>query len=86
MTPAEEAAADLAATGASASMHPVHQARVYLERGGALTAAVVRGTAHQPRVRLGELAKYLQRPPMRRGWPSARWSTRPAWFFVRGRL
>ncbi|MFC4468737.1 hypothetical protein ACFPH6_30105 [Streptomyces xiangluensis] len=32
MTPAEETAADLAATGASVSMHPVHQARDQTKR------------------------------------------------------
>lgn len=67
MTPAEETAADLAATGASATTHPVHHARAHLERRGALTAAAVRGLADQTRVRLGGLAKYLQRPPTANG-------------------
>ncbi|MFC9916477.1 error-prone DNA polymerase [Streptomyces sp. NPDC127197] len=67
MTAAEETAADLAATGASTTTHPVHHARPYLERRGALTAAAVRGLADQTRVRLGGLAKYLQRPPTANG-------------------
>ncbi|MCX4481764.1 error-prone DNA polymerase [Streptomyces cellulosae] len=67
MSPAEETAADLAATGASATRHPVHHIRPYLEHRGASTAAAVRGLADQTRVRLGGLAKYLQRPPTARG-------------------
>ncbi|MEV6512949.1 error-prone DNA polymerase [Streptomyces sp. NPDC051642] len=67
MSPAEETAADLAATGASATSHPVHHIRLYLDRRDALTAAVVRGLADQTRVRLGGLAKYLQRPPTANG-------------------
>jgi error-prone DNA polymerase len=67
MTAAEETAADLASTGAATSTHPVHHARPYLERRSALTAAAVRGMADQTRVRLGGLAKYLQRPPTANG-------------------
>jgi error-prone DNA polymerase len=67
MTPAEETAADLAATGASATTHPIHHTRPYLEHRGALTAAAVRDMADQTRVRLGGFAKYLQRPPTANG-------------------
>ncbi|MGW2748098.1 error-prone DNA polymerase [Streptomyces sp. NPDC001450] len=67
MTPAEQTAADIAVTGASTTTHPVRHARPYLERRGALTAAVARGLADQTRVRLGGLAKYLQRPPTANG-------------------
>lgn len=47
-TPAEETAADLAATGAGATTHPVEHARPYLERRRALTAAAVRGLRPDP--------------------------------------
>lgn len=67
MSPAEETTADLAATGASATTHPVHHVRPLLRRRGALSAAVVRATADQTPVRLGGLAKYLQRPPTANG-------------------
>ncbi|WP_405824458.1 error-prone DNA polymerase [Streptomyces sp. NBC_00838] len=67
MTPAEQTAADLAATGASTGLHPVHHVRTRLAGLGAATAAAVRGMADQERVRLGGLAKYLQRPPTARG-------------------
>ncbi|WP_033329540.1 hypothetical protein [Streptomyces yerevanensis] len=67
MTPAEQTAADLATTGASATTHPIEHVRAYLERQGALPAAAVRALADQTRVRLGGLAKYLQRPPTANG-------------------
>ncbi|MFF4257887.1 error-prone DNA polymerase [Streptomyces sp. NPDC001663] len=67
MTPAEETIADLSATGASATTHPVRHARPRLAQRGALTAAAVRDMADQTRVRLGGLAKYLQRPPTANG-------------------
>ncbi|MGC0405323.1 error-prone DNA polymerase [Streptomyces sp. SAI-126] len=67
MTPAEETAADLAATGASATHHPIHHIRPHLDHRHALTAAVARGLADQSRVRLGGFAKYLQRPPTANG-------------------
>jgi len=67
MSPAEKTVADLAATGAGATGHPVHHARPYLEHLGALTAAAVRDLADRTRVRLGGLAKYLQRPPTAKG-------------------
>ncbi|MCX5054752.1 MULTISPECIES: hypothetical protein [unclassified Streptomyces] len=67
MSPAEETAADLAATGASATGHPVRHVRPRLEHLGALPAAAVRAMADQTRVRLGGLAKYLQRPPTANG-------------------
>jgi error-prone DNA polymerase len=67
MTPAEQTAADLATTGASATTHPVHHARTYLNRRGALTTATMCCMADQTRVRLGGLAKYLQRPPTAHG-------------------
>jgi error-prone DNA polymerase len=67
MTPAETTAADLATTGASAATHPIEHVRVYLEQRGALPAAAVRALADQTRVRLGGLAKYLQRPPTANG-------------------
>ncbi|WP_051744985.1 hypothetical protein [Streptomyces yerevanensis] len=67
MTPAEQTAADLATTGASATTHPIEHVRAYLERQGALPAAAVRTLADQARVRVGGLAKYLQRPPTANG-------------------
>ncbi|MGP4051504.1 helix-hairpin-helix domain-containing protein [Streptomyces sp. 2A115] len=67
MTPAEQTVADLASTGASATTHPVVHIRAHLEHCGALPAAAVRGMADQTRVRVGGLAKYLQRPPTARG-------------------
>lgn len=67
MTPAEQTAADLATTGASADVHPVQHVRSRLTGLGAVTTASVRGMADQERVRLGGLAKYLQRPPTARG-------------------
>ncbi|MFE7173683.1 error-prone DNA polymerase [Streptomyces sp. NPDC057616] len=67
MSPAEETVADLTATGASTTGHPVHHVRPLLERRGAQTAMAVRAMADQTRVRLGGLAKYLQRPPTANG-------------------
>jgi error-prone DNA polymerase len=67
MTPAEQTAADLAATGASATTHPVEHVRAHLECRGALPAAAVRTLADRTRIRVGGLAKYLQRPPTARG-------------------
>jgi error-prone DNA polymerase len=67
MTPAETTAADLATTGASATTHPIQHVRAYLEHRGAQSAAEIRGIAAQTRVRLGGLAKYLQRPPTANG-------------------
>ncbi|MFF4205709.1 error-prone DNA polymerase [Streptomyces sp. NPDC001668] len=67
MTPAEQTAADLATTGASAEVHPVQHVRARLAGFGAVPAAAVRDMADQERVRLGGLAKYLQRPPTARG-------------------
>ncbi|MCX5355524.1 error-prone DNA polymerase [Streptomyces mirabilis] len=67
MTLAEQTAADLATTGASATTHPVQHVRGHLEQRGALPAAAVRVMADQTRVRIGGLAKYLQRPPTANG-------------------
>ncbi|WP_331727709.1 error-prone DNA polymerase [Streptomyces sp. NBC_01176] len=67
MTLAEQTAADLATTGASATTHPVQHVRGYLEQRGALPAAAARVMADQTRVRIGGLAKYLQRPPTANG-------------------
>ncbi|MER5227235.1 OB-fold nucleic acid binding domain-containing protein [Streptomyces flaveus] len=67
MTPAEQTAADLATTGANATTHPIEHIRAYLQQRGALPAAAVRTLADQTRVRVGGLAKYLQRPPTARG-------------------
>lgn len=67
LSPAEETAADLTSTGASATRHPVEHLRSHLDRHGALTAAAVRTLTDQARVRIGGLAKYLQRPPTARG-------------------
>ncbi|MEU6656718.1 error-prone DNA polymerase [Streptomyces sp. NPDC046900] len=67
MTSAEQTAADLATTGASATTHPVHHVRPHLARRGALTATAARDLADQTRVRIGGLAKYLQRPPTANG-------------------
>lgn len=67
MTNAERTAADLTTTGASAAAHPVHHVRTHLERRGALTVAVARTLADQTRLRVGGLAKYLQRPPTANG-------------------
>ena len=67
MTPAEQTAADLATTGASADIHPVQHVRARLACSGAVPAAAVREMADQERVRIGGLAKYLQRPPTARG-------------------
>ncbi|MGW1290806.1 helix-hairpin-helix domain-containing protein, partial [Streptomyces sp. NPDC002586] len=67
MTSAEQTAADLSITGASAATHPVRHVRPHLEHRGALTAAAARDLADQTRVRVGGLAKYLQRPPTANG-------------------
>ncbi|MFI7087573.1 error-prone DNA polymerase [Streptomyces anulatus] len=67
MTSAEQTAADLATTRASAGHHPVQHVRGRLTNLGAIPAAAVRSMTDQERVRLGGLAKYLQRPPTARG-------------------
>ena len=67
MTSAERTSADLATTGASATTHPVSHIRPHLERRGAVAVADVRSLADQTRVRIGGIAKYLQRPPTANG-------------------
>ncbi|MEV5279729.1 error-prone DNA polymerase [Streptomyces sp. NPDC006692] len=67
MAPAELTAADYAATGASAAAHPCTHLRPYLVRCGAQPADAVRKFADQVRVRIGGLAKYIQRPPTANG-------------------
>ncbi|MDX3797100.1 error-prone DNA polymerase [Streptomyces acidiscabies] len=66
MTPAEETAADLATTSAGTT-HPVHHIRPHLQQHGAQTTATALGLTDQTPVRLGGLAKYLQRPPTANG-------------------
>ncbi|MER6121460.1 error-prone DNA polymerase [Streptomyces sp. NPDC001795] len=67
MTSTERTSADLVTTGASATSHPVSHVRPHLERCGAVAVADVRALADQTRVRIGGLAKYLQRPPTANG-------------------
>ncbi|MER8184780.1 error-prone DNA polymerase [Kitasatospora sp. NPDC094015] len=64
MTAVEETIADLWATGASATTHPVQHARPHLDRYGALTAAGFKGGAgHGTPVSVGGLVTHRQRPP-----------------------
>ncbi|MFB7677757.1 error-prone DNA polymerase [Kitasatospora purpeofusca] len=64
MTAIEETIADLWATGASATTHPVQHARPHLERCGAMTAADFKaGAAHGALVTVGGLVTHRQRPP-----------------------
>ncbi|MFB8062035.1 OB-fold nucleic acid binding domain-containing protein, partial [Kitasatospora purpeofusca] len=64
MTAIEETIADLWATGASATTHPVQHARPHLERCGAMTAADFKaGAAHGALVAIGGLVTHRQRPP-----------------------
>lgn len=67
MTTAEETTADITATGASATAHPVQHIRPRLDRLGTLTAAAARTLADRAPVRIGGLPKYLQRPPTAHG-------------------
>ncbi|WP_331726349.1 error-prone DNA polymerase [Streptomyces sp. NBC_00470] len=67
MTPAELTAADYAATGASTGAHPAAHLRGYLVRCGARPASAIQELADQTRVRIGGLAKYIQRPPTANG-------------------
>ncbi|MFJ8252500.1 error-prone DNA polymerase [Streptomyces sp. NPDC094466] len=67
MTTAEETAADITVTGASATAHPVQHIRPRLDRLGTLTAAAARTLADRAPVRIGGLPKYLQRPPTAHG-------------------
>ncbi|WP_405191492.1 error-prone DNA polymerase [Streptomyces anulatus] len=67
MTTAEETTADIIATGASATAHPVQHIRPRLDRLGTLTAAAARTLADRAPVRIGGLPKYLQRPPTAHG-------------------
>ncbi|MFI6849522.1 error-prone DNA polymerase [Kitasatospora sp. NPDC050467] len=64
MTAIEETIADLWATGASATGHPVQHARPHLERCGALTAADFKaGATPGALVAVGGLVTHRQRPP-----------------------
>ncbi|MFB7619465.1 error-prone DNA polymerase [Kitasatospora sp. NPDC056181] len=64
MTAIEETIADLWATGASATAHPVQHARPHLQRCGALTAADFKaGAAPGALVAVGGLVTHRQRPP-----------------------
>ncbi|MFE0457803.1 error-prone DNA polymerase [Kitasatospora sp. NPDC058965] len=63
MTAIEETIADLWATGASATAHPVQHARPYLDRCGALTAAGFKQTPAGQLVAVGGLVTHRQRPP-----------------------
>ncbi|WP_033818270.1 error-prone DNA polymerase [Kitasatospora sp. MBT63] len=64
MTAIEETIADLWATGASATGHPVQHARAHLERCGALTAADFKADATPGTlVAVGGLVTHRQRPP-----------------------
>ncbi|MFH8687181.1 error-prone DNA polymerase [Streptomyces anulatus] len=59
--------ADITATGASATAHPVQHIRPRLDRLGTRTAAAARTLADRAPVRIGGLPKYLQRPPTAHG-------------------
>ncbi|MFB9369925.1 error-prone DNA polymerase [Kitasatospora albolonga] len=64
MTAIEETIADLWATGASATTHPVQHARPHLDRCGALTATAFKeDAAHGTLVSVGGLVTHRQRPP-----------------------
>lgn len=67
MTAAEETTADITATGASATAHPVQHIRPHLDRLGALPTAAARTLPDRAPVRIGGLPKYLQRPPTAHG-------------------
>ncbi|MFJ9518474.1 error-prone DNA polymerase [Kitasatospora sp. NPDC101801] len=64
MTAIEETIADLWATGASATTHPVQHARPHLDRCGAMTAVGFKDEAvHGTLVSVGGLVTHRQRPP-----------------------
>ncbi|MEE1783125.1 error-prone DNA polymerase [Streptomyces sp. SP17BM10] len=64
MTTVEETIADLWATGASATTHPVQHARPHLERCGAMTCADFKhGATPGTMVAVGGLVTHRQRPP-----------------------
>ncbi len=63
MTPVEETIADLWATGASATSHPVEHIRPWLDHCGALPAVALPGIAHGSAVMVGGLVTHRQRPP-----------------------
>ncbi|MEU9046560.1 MULTISPECIES: OB-fold nucleic acid binding domain-containing protein [unclassified Kitasatospora] len=64
MTAVEETIADLWATGASATAHPVQHARPHLDRCGAMTAAHFKHSAIPgTTVAVGGLVTHRQRPP-----------------------
>lgn len=67
MTAAEATAADLYASGASATAHPAQHLRALLASHGAQPAREARDLADQTRVQVGGLAKYIQRPPTAKG-------------------
>ncbi|UKZ02885.1 error-prone DNA polymerase (plasmid) [Streptomyces viridifaciens] len=64
MTAVEETIADLWATGASATTHPVQHARPHLQRCGAMTASDIKHAATPgTMVAVGGLVTHRQRPP-----------------------
>ncbi|GGZ49903.1 hypothetical protein GCM10010387_50250 [Streptomyces inusitatus] len=67
MTPAEETAADLWATGASPTSHPVQHARGHLTRLGATTTADIRLLHDRTPALTGGLVTHSQRPPTAKG-------------------
>lgn len=62
MGPAEEARADLWATGVSPEGHPTRFVRDHLDRLGATTAAGLAGLGHGARVTVGGVVTHRQRP------------------------
>ncbi|MEO3976885.1 error-prone DNA polymerase [Streptomyces sp. CAU 1734] len=67
MTPAEETTADLWATGASPTSHPVQHTRGHLARLGAAATADIRLLHDQAPVLTGGLVTHRQRPPTAKG-------------------
>jgi error-prone DNA polymerase len=62
MDPIEETAADLWATGLSASRHPTEFARERLAARGAVTASALRDLPHHSIVEVGGVVTHRQRP------------------------
>ena len=62
MDPVEETAADLWATGMSASRHPTELARERLTARGVVTAAALRDLPHHSIVEIGGVVTHRQRP------------------------
>lgn len=62
MTPVEETAADIWATGLSPTSHPIQHLRAGLERLGVLPAAALATVPHGGRVRVAGVVTHRQRP------------------------